>query len=306
MIARRWLGVSQSHTAISVDGPAAPVAAAHPRPSGRSAARARRHPLSHRPPPRRAGSRSAYTNPSRSVTMPDSTANGCMNIGPSETNVWNSPRSPQGSTSGGSAARKLGLITCPASEAVEPRRVQTDDVRPHTAGHHLRGEPQGVASPERKERRQPGGLRAAAHDRPARRPGTGRRMRRASRPSPAGCAPVPRDRDSARRSRSSRATGAPPRSAAAPRLGLRPRELGAHTVHRDAPERRHDAGEQSDDIDLARDSRSSWSVHAASLPVLHETTTRGRGVISPRLTESQTSRRPARTRPRAGKPAVCS
>jgi 4-amino-4-deoxy-L-arabinose transferase-like glycosyltransferase len=49
-------------------------------------------------------STSQNTNPSRSTTSPTETGMGAENPGASQTNVWNSPRSPQGSTCAGRSA----------------------------------------------------------------------------------------------------------------------------------------------------------------------------------------------------------
>src|SRR5262249_49875907 len=51
-----------------------------------------------------AGSRSANQKPSRKTRSPSATASGRANIGPAEQNVWNSPRSPHGSTLAGRSA----------------------------------------------------------------------------------------------------------------------------------------------------------------------------------------------------------
>jgi hypothetical protein len=53
------------------------------------------------PPVRR---RSVNTKPSRSTTSPISTSTFSLNIGPAVTQVWNSPRSPHGSTPSGNSS----------------------------------------------------------------------------------------------------------------------------------------------------------------------------------------------------------
>jgi glyceraldehyde 3-phosphate dehydrogenase len=64
-----------------------------------------------------AGSRSANTNPSRVSITPARTAIGSENIGPAETQVWNSPFSPQGSTPGGNSASSVRSNARPAKLA---------------------------------------------------------------------------------------------------------------------------------------------------------------------------------------------
>jgi 4-amino-4-deoxy-L-arabinose transferase-like glycosyltransferase len=63
------------------------------------------------------GSTSANTNPSRSTTSPIETGRGDENPGASQTNVWNSPRSPQGSTPCGRSARSSASNGRPAKLA---------------------------------------------------------------------------------------------------------------------------------------------------------------------------------------------
>lgn len=62
-------------------------------------------------------STSQNTNPSRSTTSPTETGMGAENPGASQTNVWNSPRSPQGSTCSGSSARSSASKGRPAKLA---------------------------------------------------------------------------------------------------------------------------------------------------------------------------------------------
>ena len=63
------------------------------------------------------GSTSANTNPSRSTSSPTETGIGDENPGASQTKVWNSPRSPQGSTPSGSSARRSASKGRPAKAA---------------------------------------------------------------------------------------------------------------------------------------------------------------------------------------------
>ena len=60
--------------------------------------------------------RSAKTKPSRSTTSPTSTAIGRENIGPAETQEWNSPFSPHGSTDAGRSASSGASKARPAND----------------------------------------------------------------------------------------------------------------------------------------------------------------------------------------------
>jgi 4-amino-4-deoxy-L-arabinose transferase-like glycosyltransferase len=64
-----------------------------------------------------AGTTSQNTNPSRATTSPTVTGIGDENPGPSQTKVWNSPRSPHGSTWSGRSARRSTSKARPAKEA---------------------------------------------------------------------------------------------------------------------------------------------------------------------------------------------
>src|ERR1039458_4725798 len=63
------------------------------------------------------GRTSQNANPSRSTTSPTSMSMGDENPGPSKTKVWNSPRSPQGSTPAGRSASRLLSKNRPANHA---------------------------------------------------------------------------------------------------------------------------------------------------------------------------------------------
>jgi 4-amino-4-deoxy-L-arabinose transferase-like glycosyltransferase len=63
------------------------------------------------------GSTSQNTNPSRATTSPTETGMGDENPGASQTKVWNSPRSPQGSTPCGRSARRSASNGRPAKLA---------------------------------------------------------------------------------------------------------------------------------------------------------------------------------------------
>src|SRR5690242_21172206 len=60
------------------------------------------------------GSRSQNQKPSRQTVSPREKPTGSANSGPSNTKVWNSPFSPQGSTSAGSSSRNRSSMIRPA------------------------------------------------------------------------------------------------------------------------------------------------------------------------------------------------
>src|SRR5262249_41883854 len=62
------------------------------------------------------GRRSANTKPPRSTAPPARSGSGREKIGPSQAKVWNSPFSPQGSTSPGRRSRNSRSNSCPARE----------------------------------------------------------------------------------------------------------------------------------------------------------------------------------------------
>ena len=103
-----------------------------------------------------AGTRSAKTNPSRSTTTPGTAGTGVENMGPAVTQVWNSPRSPQGSAAGGRSASRAAS-NAPAGEArPAPPRIDARQARFEAAGDHLARERRCGPVPQREERREPG------------------------------------------------------------------------------------------------------------------------------------------------------
>src|ERR1019366_6115790 len=117
---------------------------------------------------------------SRSTRSPGMTGTVRENMGPAKAKVWNSPRSPQGSTSAGRSARRLASKVRPGEERAgggggeeagvegtagerraERARVNASEMRSQTCRDHLAGEFGGsdsqVRRPDRKD-----GLEACA------------------------------------------------------------------------------------------------------------------------------------------------
>src|ERR671910_3140865 len=70
-------------------------------------------------------------NPSRTTVSPVPTEMSRANIGPAKQNVWNSPRSPHGSTPGGSSARSAGVHRDAVRDFIERREERRDlDILP--------------------------------------------------------------------------------------------------------------------------------------------------------------------------------
>ena len=59
------------------------------------------------------------------------------NIGPAKTKVWNSPRSPQGSTRGGQLVEERFVEECARRSGVELARIDADEMRAQAGGDHL-------------------------------------------------------------------------------------------------------------------------------------------------------------------------
>src|SRR5262249_61013526 len=118
----------------------------------------RRHTVSGRAATRScaAYSRSANTNPSRETISPRSTSSGRSNIGPAVTQVWNSPFSPQGSTSRGSASRKRASQDSPAKKG-ESRRGSTQTTV-------ARRPPASISFASRRVSRPQSGKTGSTHD----------------------------------------------------------------------------------------------------------------------------------------------
>src|SRR5260370_5609195 len=66
--------------------------------------------------PWESGTKSQKTKESRSTTCPVTTGTAERKIGPSKTKVWNSPFSPQGSTSIGNSRKKSASNSLPAKD----------------------------------------------------------------------------------------------------------------------------------------------------------------------------------------------
>ena len=95
------------------------------------------------------------TKPSRSTVSPTRTSIRFENIGPATAQVWNSPRSPQGTTL--RQGRQEGVVIRPSRKRCgKNARVDAGEVRLEAAGEHVACERGGRAAPQRKDRRQPG------------------------------------------------------------------------------------------------------------------------------------------------------
>ncbi len=82
-----------------------------------------------------AGTRSAKTKPSRSTISPGTAATRPWSIGPSVTNVWNSPRSPQGSTLRRKRVEEAAVRSLPPAR-VAPVSDRGRRPGPHTGLEH--------------------------------------------------------------------------------------------------------------------------------------------------------------------------
>ena len=90
------------------------------------------------------------------MTSPVSTPSGAANPGPSQTNVWNSPRSPHGSTPRGRSARNSQIEAPAAKGRRELARVHARHDRLDADVDHLVGQCRRRPAPQREDRLQPG------------------------------------------------------------------------------------------------------------------------------------------------------
>ena len=74
---------------------------------------------------------------SRSTVSPGSTGRVREKMGPAKAKVWNSPRSPQGSTVGGQVGEEVGIEGAAGEGGIEVARVNAGEMRAEAGGDHL-------------------------------------------------------------------------------------------------------------------------------------------------------------------------